>query len=429
MVKNTDFAVVDLETTGLFPNANDRIVEIAVLRINHTGKILDEYSSLVNPNRDIGATHIHGITARDVRNAPQFEEIAGDVMSILSETVFVAHNVNFDRRFVQAEISRLGHTFPDGPFLCTMQLARKADPLIPSRKLSELCSHFGININNSHAAYYDASATAKLFKICLSKLGNPAKLSLSEIGVIGRQIAITHWPKLPQSGRFYKRERAIQDYVEDSSFISRLVAKLPATETSDAIIDEYLSLLDRVLEDRRVEAREFEEMLSLSKELDMSSKQAIKAHYAYMRDLIHVALEDNVITEAERKDLDEVRKLLAISHDKYAEILTDVKCEKTQANNIYEKSIYKPEDIDGKSICFSGSLICRIDGERATRSIAQKIAAGHGMKVVNSVTKNLDFLIVADPYSMSGKTKKAREYNLRIISEPVFWRMMGIQVE
>lgn len=66
---NTEFAVTDVETTGLFPQAHDRIIEIAIVRVDAEGNILDEFTSLVNPGRDIGTTHLHGITAGDVRLA------------------------------------------------------------------------------------------------------------------------------------------------------------------------------------------------------------------------------------------------------------------------------------------------------------------------------------------------------------------------
>lgn len=92
MLDDTEFAVVDVETTGLFPERHDRIIEIAIVRVDSRGETIDEYVTLVNPLRDIGPTHIHGITARDVCNAPDFSEIGGDVMHRLAGSVFVGHN-------------------------------------------------------------------------------------------------------------------------------------------------------------------------------------------------------------------------------------------------------------------------------------------------------------------------------------------------
>jgi len=64
MLPETEFAIVDVETTGLFPRMGDRIVEIAAIRATAKGEVLHEYATLVNPNRDVGPTHIHGISAQ-----------------------------------------------------------------------------------------------------------------------------------------------------------------------------------------------------------------------------------------------------------------------------------------------------------------------------------------------------------------------------
>ena len=103
MQTETNFAVVDLETTGLFPNGADRVIEVAVINMDSRGKIFNEYCTLINPKRDVSMTQIHGISARDVKNAPIFSEIAGDLLSLLAGAVFVAHNVNFDIRFIHSE--------------------------------------------------------------------------------------------------------------------------------------------------------------------------------------------------------------------------------------------------------------------------------------------------------------------------------------
>jgi hypothetical protein len=77
-------AVIDFETTGIFPYRSDRVVEIGVVIIDDYGNVQSEYETLVNPCRDIGPTRLHGISAADILNAPCFEEIAGDVIEMLS---------------------------------------------------------------------------------------------------------------------------------------------------------------------------------------------------------------------------------------------------------------------------------------------------------------------------------------------------------
>ena len=96
---NAGFAVVDVETTGLFPGIH-RIAEIAVVHVEPDGTISNRWKTLVNPERDLGPQHIHGIRAADILHAPVFADIAHDVMDLLAGRVLVAHNVHFDYRFV-----------------------------------------------------------------------------------------------------------------------------------------------------------------------------------------------------------------------------------------------------------------------------------------------------------------------------------------
>ena len=89
------FAAIDMETTGLSPRI-DRVVEIAVIQLDRGLSPCGEFATLINPGRDIGATHIHRITARDVVGAPRFEQVAPMLLDLLRGRVIVAHNVQFD---------------------------------------------------------------------------------------------------------------------------------------------------------------------------------------------------------------------------------------------------------------------------------------------------------------------------------------------
>ena len=80
-------------------------------------------------------------------------------------------------------------------------------------------------------------------------------------------------------------------------------------------------------------------------------------------------------------------------------------------------------------VCFTGELTSSIDKTLVTRNMIAEEAKKAGMIVKNGVVKKLDLLVVADPNSMSGKAKKAREYGIRIIAESEFWRKLGVQVD
>lgn len=413
-----EFAVVDLETTGVFPKV-DRIIEIAAVRADERGKVHEEYTTLINPQRDLEPTHVHGITAAQVLNAPEFQEVVGDVLTLLKGAVFVAHNAAFDARFLRAELSRSGHELPELPTVCTMRLARKADPEIPGRSLRVLCEHFNVSYPQAHCAVHDVRATAELLFRCLKELEDPIDALLAS-GVESNE---SSWPSLPRSGRAYPRAVATTELQLQPSYITRLLDRLPATIASDEELEEYLSVLDRVLEDRRITADEAEELLTLAYELGILREQALAAHKAYMRQLVRAAFRDGVITESERRDLDDVRRLLNVSERDCRSIESEVTAEKAESSRV------DVHDFEGKSVCFTGTLTCRRNGERITRDVAERVAQENGMEVRKSVTKDLDYLVAADPDSMSAKARNARKFGVRIVAEPVFFQMLGVDLE
>lgn len=161
------FAIIDIETTG-GTAAYERITEIAI--VLHDGRnVVDSYTTLLNPERSIpwGITQLTGITNEMVATAPKFYEVARKIVEMTQDTVFVAHNVTFDYHFVQEEFKRLGYDFARQR-LCTVRLARKTFPGLPSYSLSNLKKHFGIEAARSHRALDDALATTTLFEHILS---------------------------------------------------------------------------------------------------------------------------------------------------------------------------------------------------------------------------------------------------------------------
>jgi DNA polymerase-3 subunit epsilon len=90
------YAIVDVETSGM-TSENCKITDIAII-IHDGEKIIDEYQSLVNPEKKISRkiTKLTGIDNQLVRNAPKFYEIAKKVFQMTENMVFVAHNVSFD---------------------------------------------------------------------------------------------------------------------------------------------------------------------------------------------------------------------------------------------------------------------------------------------------------------------------------------------
>ncbi|WP_290699996.1 exonuclease domain-containing protein [Lacinutrix sp.] len=154
------YTIIDVETSG----RTNRITEISVFKYDGE-TIIDEFTSLVNPNCYI-PDHITALTGIDnstVANAPEFHEVAQQVLNITEDTVFVAHNVNFDYNVIRNEFKLLNIDFTRKK-LCTVRLSRKLLPGHQSYSLGKLCKDLNININGRHRARGDAEATVILFK-------------------------------------------------------------------------------------------------------------------------------------------------------------------------------------------------------------------------------------------------------------------------
>jgi DNA polymerase III epsilon subunit family exonuclease len=161
---DTVFAVVDVETNGL-SSRRHRVLQVAVVRVQGDGTILDHWSTLVRPgfSRVGRSTRVHGLTRRSLRGAPRFADVAEELIDRLDGTVLTGHNVGFDWAFLRRGLRRGGHPVPDAVRLCTLRLSRSLDPTgDSSHRLTELCTRYGISLTRAHDALADATATAQL---------------------------------------------------------------------------------------------------------------------------------------------------------------------------------------------------------------------------------------------------------------------------
>ena len=417
----TCVAVLDVETTGLNPYRHDRIVELATLVLRLDGTILREFVSLVNPERDIGPTRLHGLGTRDILAAPRFAEIAGALVEVLDGCVALAgHNVRFDHSFLTVEFDRLGYPFPDGPTLCTMQLAGGGS-------LSRACADYRIALEGeAHTARRDAHATAQLLATLLRDAPRLASR-------ISHRPAIA-WPNIPKSSVTpLTRDDSLRRQAEPPTYLQKLLARvLPdlPTDNEDSAILAYTALLDRVLEDRHVDEEEGKALVELATRWAIPGDQVQKIHRDYLLRLGAAALADGVVTAAERRDLHQVASLLGIDSRNLDGILATAAHKLAEVHTRPSATAEAPgcEQFAGKQVCFTGECQCTLKGRTITREMAAELATHARMVVVESVTKKLDLLVVADPLTQSGKAKKARQYGIRIMHEPVFWRTLGLEV-
>ncbi len=162
------YAILDIETTGGKYN-EEGITEIAIYKFDGH-KIVDQFSSLVNPEKPIQpfVVNLTGINNEMLRQAPKFYEVAKRIIEITDGCIMVAHNALFDNRILTTEFDRLGYHF-DKETLCTVELAKKLIPDMPSYSLGKLVRSLGIPLSDRHRAQGDAKATVALFKMLLAK--------------------------------------------------------------------------------------------------------------------------------------------------------------------------------------------------------------------------------------------------------------------
>ncbi|MQS09889.1 DEDDh family exonuclease [Streptomyces alkaliphilus] len=156
------YAVVDVETTGLDPR--DRVVSVAVYRVDRRGLTQDHWYTPVNPERDPGPVHIHGLTAEMLEAAPRFPEIVEELSERLTDRVLVAHNALFDWRMLSREYARAGRRAPVTRRLCTIALAKELSLPVRNHRLETLAAHYGVRQERAHHALDDARVLTEILR-------------------------------------------------------------------------------------------------------------------------------------------------------------------------------------------------------------------------------------------------------------------------
>jgi DNA polymerase-3 subunit epsilon len=180
---------VDVETDGM-NHTNGHVIEVAAIRIEG-GVIVDQFTSLINPGVEVPyfITKLTGIKTSDVQEAPHFADIAQQLFDVMSDAVFVAHNVRFDYSFLKQEFRRAGIDF-NPKQLCTVKLSRALYPEQTSHKLASLIERHNFTYDARHRAYDDAHVVWQFLHKARSEF--PGEIL---DGAIKRQLRSPHLPK------------------------------------------------------------------------------------------------------------------------------------------------------------------------------------------------------------------------------------------
>ncbi len=197
-IEAAEFAVVDLETTGLSESSCE-IIEVGAVRIRAL-EIADEFVSFVRPRKSIPEriTRLTGIRDDMVSDAPELPGAMAAFTDWLARSPrgpFVAHNASFDSRFVAAALVECGMPGLAVPVLCTRRLARRLAPEIGRYNLDTLCAHFGYSNHARHRASGDARVTARILVDLLERA------RAASIGTLGELIDLQERPPTPRRRR------------------------------------------------------------------------------------------------------------------------------------------------------------------------------------------------------------------------------------
>ena len=298
------YAVIDFETTGLSAK-RDRIVEVAVARVDAEGRIEDEFATLINPDgSDVGPTFIHGITNAQVKSAPTFGEVAPELLSRLSGAVVVAHNATFEEAFLAAELRRAKISVTQIPALCTLWLGRQTFAT-PNYKLGTLARAAGVPLVDKHAALGDVRAVSALLPQMTSRLRTPVLYSGATMS----------WnSKSPQPLSVVTRAVALRK--GSDGWMHSLMARLPANGLApqDAAAEAYLDALSEVMSDGKLTGEEAKQLAHLAGSAGMGGEQVLALNTRFLDNLKAAALDDDILTAAEIRQLKTASRALSVPY-------------------------------------------------------------------------------------------------------------------
>jgi DNA polymerase-3 subunit epsilon len=395
----TGYTVIDFETTGFSPKKHDRVVEIGVVHVSGQGVIEDHWATLVNPQRDMGATSVHGIGAGDVMGAPTFEQVAPYLLSAMAGRTLVAHNARFDLAFLEYEFERAGLPLSPGiPILCTMELSSRF-LRGASRKLVDCCKAAGIDKKAVHSAQSDALATAALLAYYLRAAGTPPPWAAILTAAVAHQ-----WPSFvgepPQLSMVNRT--AVEKRPEE--WLDKVTSRMPRIE--NPAVEAYVDVLERALLDGHHSAHDKQDLIDVAAQVGLHRDQLDKVHRVYLTALAAAAWTDGIVTLEERFQLSQVAATLGIPNDVAKQTLHDAE------GSTADFEVPMLQFVPGDRVVFTGEL-----SKPREEWIARIEALGmkHG-----ALTRGTRALVAADPDSLSGKATKAREYGVPIITEVAF---------
>lgn len=155
------FAAIDFETA----NGKRSSVCSVGIAVVENDVIVDHVYSLIRPTPNFytyWTTAVHGMTANDTMDAPDFQEVWKSIAPRIKGLPLVAHNSPFDEGCLKAAFEAYEMSYPGYPFYCTCRLSRRLYPTLVNHQLHTVSAHCGYDLKHHHHAMADAYACAHI---------------------------------------------------------------------------------------------------------------------------------------------------------------------------------------------------------------------------------------------------------------------------
>ncbi len=423
-----DYISIDIEN----PNARGNSICSIGIIIVKDNKIVDEKYSLINPEDrfDTNNSNITGLNYSDVKDAPTFKEYWENIKDLLSDNIIIGHNVIYDLTVIAKALERYEIKVPIFNYYCTLKLSRNCINT-NSYSLNNLCNLLNINLENHHNALEDAKASQKIFEYlnCNNDIGSCEKFEFES------KVLDSLDSKLETNiNTLYGIIKGIN---YDGIIDDKEIGKLKSWVEDNRLYKQYLlfnriiNKLEEILEDNIIteyERIELEKLVTSINNSKMYSESTLSLQ------ILNGILDGIVCNQkVNQKELDNLNIWLkqndylkdVYPYDKVllevSKVLEDGFLTEEESNYILSifNEIVHPDFNNDENIDFKGKTFC-LTGEfkTATKQEVSKRLQELGAIEKAGVSSKLDYLIVGGVGSdawkfgkIGGKQAKAQELN------------------